>query len=1170
MAGVSITMYRAAIGLYCGGLVGESLYFKLHTHEKSNNCLSDNNIYVLLLLFWCNIVLVTNLMSQLALPAMVAMMYMIQKEKNRYIFSCLKILKTIMLLLLISGDVHLNPGPQLTKCLSICHCNIRSLNNEKLRHIEADLSKKYKIITLSETWLRDGCDTSNLILHNYHPPLIKNRYDGSGYGGLLVWISNDLSYRRVLTFEKPHLEIIWFEINHQNHKILIGNTYRPPNSHVGWWDNLQMVINEIIESKVYNNILFVGDLNAHIPSTDGNRMLKFLDHNNMYHLIDTPTRVTEYSSTILDQFIINNKELVYKTLVEDPVSTNDHCTIGIWLKFSVPKKKCYQRLMWDFTNCNYERFNDILSEIDFSFCDNITDIDSCVLLWTEKVYKAALEGIPNKLVTVRPYDKPWYSGRLRKLLRSKKRLYKRAMVENTNYNWSKYKNVRNKYYQECKNQKLEYEKSKYSKLIDEGRLNNKKWWKLLKDCVNISDSSTSIPPLHHNNIIISDEMEKTNIFNEFFTNVTKLNVLNTHDLNIETIIPIGETLNDIKVTEEDVLDQLKILDINKAFGLDKISPRFLKFGKLNLYKSLTHIFNHCLDHGIFPSVWKISCVNPLYKKGEPNLVGNYRPISLLSTLSKVFEKIIFKYTYNFFLEQNLITPFQSGFLPGFSTITQLIELQYIFAKSLDNHCDTRIIFLDISKAFDRVWHDGLIFKLKLNGITGNLLQWFESYLTNRQQCVRIGSNVSSLRTIEAGVPQGSVLGPLLFLIFINDLVTKIEFSNIRLFADDTCIFLSGENMDDVATKLNNDLKNIEEWSQNWLVEFSASKTKSLNISNSTKVDCLPNLFLNTAVIENVTQHKHLGLILDQKLSWTDHVDLVISNCMKRLNIMKKLKYVLDRKSLETIYKSFIRPMIEYGNVIYFSTSQKNLDRLCKIEKEAKRLTTGATHRCNLALMDIESGWTDIVSRRNNHCLIMMFKIINNLCPGYLKSIFDSFTTLQHDYNLRNQFVKRPKTRTETFAKSFFPYTLRLWNSLPLNHRLSNNLNIFKNKIIKKDKDRSLFKYGPRHPQILLSRIRMGCSALNGHLFHFLKVLNNPSCECGFPIESPDHYFLSCPLYAAHQQLLHREVSNISTVNINVLLFGNKSCSRIENELIFNAVYRFIMNTKRFKLQNEVY
>ena len=196
------------------------------------------------------------------------------------------------------------------------------------------------------------------------------------------------------------------------------------------------------------------------------------------------------------------------------------------------------------------------------------------------------------------------------------------------------------------------------------------------------------------------------------------------------------------------------------------------------------------------------------------------------------------------------------------------------------------------------------------------------------------------------------------------------------------------------------------------------------------------------MIANVTYHKHLGIILDQRLSWTDHINSIYTESFKKLNIMKKLKFSLDRKSLEIFYKAFIRPRIEYGNIIYFGTSNKNLDKIIKLEKEAKRIVTGATFCCNTALLDIECGWIDIITRCKNHCLIMMYKILNGLCPKYLENILESIKPASQNYNLRRSYINLPKTRTETFKRSFFPSTIRLWNSLPLSLIESRSLNIF--------------------------------------------------------------------------------------------------------------------------------
>ena len=248
-------------------------------------------------------------------------------------------------------------------------------------------------------------------------------------------------------------------------------------------------------------------------------------------------------------------------------------------------------------------------------------------------------------------------------------------------------------------------------------------------------------------------------------------------------------LNTIDITQEDVLDQLKNLDTNKALGPDGISPKLLKKAAKPISKILQYIFNLSIKTSKFPSAWKKANVVPIHKKGDKSVIDNYRPVSLLSVVAKVFERIVFKYVYNYFKDNFVISVYQSGFLPGCSTVTQLLDVYHHFCRAVDEGKEIRVVFLDISKAFDKVWHAGLLHKLQLCGIGGELLRWFSSYLTDRQQRVVINGKNSNWGTIDAGVPQVSVLGPLLFLIYINDLTHVIRYSKIRLFADDTCLLL---------------------------------------------------------------------------------------------------------------------------------------------------------------------------------------------------------------------------------------------------------------------------------------------------------------------------------------------------------------------------------------------
>ena len=246
------------------------------------------------------------------------------------------------------------------------------------------------------------------------------------------------------------------------------------------------------------------------------------------------------------------------------------------------------------------------------------------------------------------------------------------------------------------------------------------------------------------------------------------------------------SLNSIILTTDDVKIVLKSLPLSKASGPDGVNNRVLKELADVLSLPLCDLFNQSLSIGEFPEQWKRSHVTPIPKSGDLSLVSNYRPIALLSNRDKVFERAVFKHLYNHLLENSILTPFQYGFTPGDSTINQMTFLYDSFCEALDDGKEIRIVFCDISIAFDRVWHRGLLCKLKAAGVTSTALKWFQSYLSNRKQRVVLPWVLSDWKSIKAEVPQGSILGPLLFLVVINDIVSDIN-SNIRLFADDTTL-----------------------------------------------------------------------------------------------------------------------------------------------------------------------------------------------------------------------------------------------------------------------------------------------------------------------------------------------------------------------------------------------
>lgn len=1095
-----------------------------------------------------------------------------RNSSSRLLFCYITMFSIItQMLLLTSGSIHPNPGPQENNqlgCISICHSNIRSLRNapEKVDHIFHALSDKYNIITVSETWLDNSINSSYLIRNGYQLPFRKDRFDNQGYGGVLAWVPTYIAAKRRSDLESYDLEAMWLEVRCHNNKFLLCTIYRPPNSGNQFWTNLQLSIDSARNTEV-KNIILTGDLNADQGTYSGNKLADFVSVNNFKLHINEPTRITPSSSTILDQFITNIPNYITNIIIDEPVSNSDHCTIGIQLQFRIKRNFTFKRFMWDFKNADFNLFRTKLLQTDFSFCNNIIDINDTCKKWSSLVLEVAKSVIPGKEVTVRSKDKSWYNNNLRKLLRIKDRSHKIAKSSNTPEDWAQFRYDRNRYFAAVKECKTNFEKTSYQKLIDHSSKNPKKWWKVLKEILGQCDNS-EIPPIHVNDEILVDTKEKANAFNEYFSSVTEINDLNqVLPDNDPSIINNENCLNQVTITEQDVLDQLKILDINKAYGPDSISPKILKEAAHVLAPSLCKIFNASLIFGKIPSIWKEANVLPLYKKGSPADISNYRPVSLLCTPSKILEKIIYKHLYNHFRDNFLLSIWQSGFLPGNSTVSQLIELYHNFCEAVSNGKEVRVIFLDISKAFDRVWHKGLLYKLRKFGITDSLLTWFKEYLTNRRQRVVINGQTSDWAYLRAGVPQGSVLGPLLFLVFINDITSVVKSCQIRLFADDTCLFLTVDDRIDAAIKINNDLARIQNWADKWLVSFSPSKTKAMTISNKRDYENNPSIFLCNHIVDQVNTHKHLGITLSHNLKWSHHIQNISNTCMKQINVMKSLKFKLDRKSLETIYMSFIRPKMEYGNILFAGASLVNLQKLDNIQLEAMRIVTGATYRARIKSLFDETAWNSLQERRENQVLCMLFKIMNNLSPVYLSGILLRLQGTEPRYNLRNNLNLRPPyTKTETYRNSFFPFAIRIWNLLPLEKKQKKSFSEFKTIFInRKDPNQKLLYYGERWPSIHHARIRMGCSKLNEHLCNNLHVIQNPNCACGYPQENPSHFFLECPLYAALRIDLFNSITPITQqCTIKLLLNGDNNMSKQQNEMIFSAVHHFIIESKRFQ------
>ena len=455
-----------------------------------------------------------------------------------------------------------------------------------------------------------------------------------------------------------------------------------------------------------------------------------------------------------------------------------------------------------------------------------------------------------------------------------------------------------------------------------------------------------------------------------------------------------------------------------------------------------------------------------------------------------------------------------------------------------------------------------MFKLKRAGINGLLLDWLTNYLTDRKQRVVIPGGTSDWEFIKAGVPQGSILGPLLFLLYINDIVTDIH-SSVRLFADDTSLYIIVDDPTDAAEQLKIDLETINRWAETWLVKFNPSKSESLLVSRKINRNVHPPLIMNRVHINEVQHHKHLGIFLSNDGTWHEHINYITSKAWQKIYVMRKLKFLLDRESLNRIYIFFIRPTLEYADIVWNNCTQYEINQIEKVQQEAARIVTGATRLISIELLYKETGWEPLHKRRYKHNLCQVYKMVNDLTPNYLTSLIPATVANTSAYQLRDSENVRPLlTRTQLYYKSFLPSSIRNWNELPLNIRNSSSLTSFKRQLNKDNiKVPIYYSSGNRQLQIYHTRLRTNCSSLNQHLYS-KNIIADPSCACG-GVESTKHFLLQCPHFNQARIEMLNTLSTVCIPSLNVLLYGDNNLDTHYNKLIFETVQKYISDSKRF-------
>ena len=543
---------------------------------------------------------------------------------------------------------------------------------------------------------------------------------------------------------------------------------------------------------------------------------------------------------------------------------------------------------------------------------------------------------------------------------------------------------------------------------------------------------------------ISNKLKEESCDNTLPYDFSKLNAY------VESKIPQNVTFQIPFMKLNDLLSIINSLDPNKATGLDGISAKLLKSSVHVICTSLLEIINLSISSGVFPDSLKIAKVNPIHKTGAKDDPANYRPISILSVLSKIIEKHITKHLFAYMNKYSILHKSQSGFRKKYSCNTALINLIDKWLKSIDKGEIVGAVFFDLRKAFDVVDHDLLVQKLSAYKFSDNSLCWIKSYLTDRKQCIIENSAKSSMQTVKSGVPQGSVLGPVLFLLFVNDLPLFITEAYVDIYADDTTVHTASKVSKTIKTKLQNSSNDFKTYCIQNKMYVHAGKTSLMIIGSRQNISRVEQLeiYIDNEIIKQVDTQKLLGVAIDQTLCWDNQVDTVALNIARRITLLKLLSKYVGKDSLNQYYNAYILPIFDYGCWIWGGNTAAQTNRLLKLQKRAARIILRADIMTPSQSMFDQLKWLSFPKRIQYHASIMMYKSLNNLAPDYMKDLFSKVSE-SHSRNLRsveNDLLMIPFSKTRYYDRSFAIQGVKQWNSLPINIRNAPSLNSFKHNV----------------------------------------------------------------------------------------------------------------------------
>ena len=897
------------------------------------------------------------------------------------------------------------------------------------------------VIIGTETHLNSTINSSELFPPNYQV-IRKDRDFGTSQnaGGVLIAAKNDLIVTHRLDLDSK-CEVVWVSISIQGMKqIIIGAFYRSQQfgKTTEYMDQLKESLSKIKRAD-RSQIWLAGDFN--LPSIDWESlsirpnaqyasqskfMLELAADYGMEQMVTQPTRI----NNILDIFLTNNPTLVERSSLLPGLS--DHDGIPLIIISSKPKIiKTKPRKVFLYSKADTKRIKEEFLNHSNALMNSNHTTRSVSDLWAEfesKVKSVMDSHIPSRVVRKRNLT-PWIGRNIKRLLKKKQRAFNHMKNDTNQETLDRFHSLR-------KATQKSTRKAHRNFINSICLESSKKFWSYMKS---LKTDSVGIHTLKLDGVLESDNLVKANILNEQFRSVF------TQEK--DTLPNLGPsnhpTMPDFQITLDGVTKLLKDLNPHKAPGPDGVPAQILKIAAEEIAPSLRLIFEKSLNSGELPLSWLCANISPIFKKGERTSANNYRPISLTAVCCKILEHILHSQIMSHFDKHSILTNRQHGFRRHHSCETQLILTSHDLALSLNNRSQTDLIIMDFTKAFDSVPHNRLLLKLNHYGVRNKAHAWIAKFLMHRKQRVVVGGEYSAWTDVQSGVPQGTVLGPLLFLTFINDLPQNLQ-SEVRLFADDCVLYRQINNQSD-HYQLQADLDLLTEWQHTWQLHFNTKKCFVMRITHARNPKVF-NYTLGDHPLEVTNCHPYLGVDLSNNFLWRNHINRITASANKQLGFIRRNLYSCTKEIKQTAYLALVRPLTEYASSVWDPYHKDLILKLEMIQRRAARFVSNDYRKTSsVTAMLQELDWVSLEDRRTANRICIFQKARLGLLPLPVDDLLLPIQRLSRHTHLNSyQVVAANK---DCYKFSFWPRTIIDWNKLPYHISTIGNFNSFKTQVM---------------------------------------------------------------------------------------------------------------------------